>query len=424
VKTLATNRDPRQRVVITGIGMLASVGGDRESVWRAVRQGESGVRLIKGVKAIPDGLLIAAQVDVDADRPGRLKPINLCMPAAAEAVADSQLDLSECDPQRCGAAISGHMGDTDFVVEQLNRWDMIDPGKPPWWGQWYPCSACSFVANHYRLYGPRISHSTACSSGLIDILAATRAIRDGRCDRALVGSAEAIHPLFAAGFHRMGVLAYDADDPAGACRPFDRNRSGFVMGEGAAMFIFERLDLAQQRGAKIYAEILGGHILASAYHVTGLDADSDALVELIRITLQRAGLPTQAIDYINAHGTGTQQNDVMEARSIRRAFGAAADRICVSATKSMLGHLVNASGSVELAVTALALRDGFLPPTRNLTDPDPQCQIDCLPNIGRRVAAEYAIKLSIAFGGHLAAVAIRRWPEGQSGRPPEPVPPG
>jgi 3-oxoacyl-(acyl-carrier-protein) synthase len=413
---LAENGDPRQRVVITGIGMIASVGRDREAVWGAVRQGQSGVRLLRGVKAIPDDLLVAAQVDICPDRPGRLKPISLCMPAAAEAVADSGLDLEAYDPYRCGAAISGHMGDTDFVVERCGRAELIEPGKPPWWGQWYPCSACSFVANHYRLYGPRISHSTACSSGLIDILAAVRAIRDGRCDRALAGSAEAIHPLFAAGFHRMGVLAYDADDPTRACRPFDRNRSGFVMGEGAAMFVFERLDLARDRGAKIYAEILGGHILATAHHVTGLDVDSDALVELIRITLRRSGLPPEAIDYINAHGTGTQQNDLLEARSIRRAFGAAADRVCVSSTKSMLGHLVNASGSVELAVTTLALRDRFVPPTRNLTDPDPQCRIDCIPNVGRPLHAEHALKLSVAFGGHLAALAIRRWPDADSGR--------
>jgi 3-oxoacyl-(acyl-carrier-protein) synthase len=408
---LAEQNDPRHRVVITGIGMIASVGQDREAVWRAVRQGQSGVGLMRGVKAIPDGMLAAAQVNICPDRPGRLKPISLCLPTAAEAVADADLDLAAYDPYRMGAAISGHMGDTDFVVERLGRTDLIDPGKPPWWGQWYPCSACSFIANQYQLYGPRFSHSTACSSGLIDILAAARAIRDGRCDRALVGSAEAIHPLFAAGFHRMGVLAFDADDPTQACRPFDRNRSGFVMGEGAAMFVFERLDLALDRGAKIYAEILGGHILASAYHVTGLDAESDALVELIRITLKRSGLPPEAIDYINAHGTGTQQNDLLEARSIRRAFGTATDRVCVSAVKSMLGHLVNASGSVELGITTLALRDGFVPPTRNLTDPDPECRIDCVPNVGRPLNAEHALKLSIAFGGHLAAVALRRWPE-------------
>jgi 3-oxoacyl-(acyl-carrier-protein) synthase len=214
--------------------------------------------------------------------------------------------------------------------------------------------------------------------------------------------------LFAAGFYNMGVLA-DHADPARACRPFDANRNGFVMGEGAAIFVLERLDHAQQRGADIYAEIVGGRILSDARHVTNLDANSDALCELIRGTLRQGRLVPRDVAYVNAHGTGTKQNDILESRGIRAAFGRAADSVCVSATKSMLGHLVNASGSVELAVTALALRDGFAPPTMNLTHPDPECNLDCIPLIGRVRPLEHALKLSIAFGGHLAAIALRRW---------------
>jgi 3-oxoacyl-(acyl-carrier-protein) synthase len=262
-----------------------------------------------------------------------------------------------------------------------------------------------------------MAHSTACSSGLVDILSAVRAIQDGQCDAALAGSAEFIHPLFAAGFHRMGVLAYHSD-PQQACRPFDVQRQGFVMGEGAAIFVLERLSHALARRALIYAEILAGKVLADAYHVTGLDQESGALAHLISITLRRAGLQPHHVGYINAHGTGTQQNDLIEARGIRRSLGAAADTVSISATKSMLGHLVNASGSVELAITTLALRDGFLPPTLNLTHPDPECDLDCIPLVGRRLACEHALKLSIAFGGHLAAVALRRWSEASSSREP------
>jgi 3-oxoacyl-(acyl-carrier-protein) synthase len=412
--SLSAHRDDREPIVITGIGMIASVGCDRESVWRAVRRGQSGVRSLCGMPEIPDDLLIAATVEVPLGRPGELKTITLLHLAAAEAMADSRVDLDDVDRDRFACAISGHMGDTAFVPEQMGLNHLTDPAAVPWWQQWMPNTGCSMVANRFGLYGPRICHSTACASGLIDILSAVRAIEDDKADIALAGSAEGIHPLFAAGFHRMGVLAHHAD-PAQACRPFDRHRSGFVMGEGGAMFVIERLSHAVRRGARIYAEILGGRMMAEAHHVTGLDSDSEALASLIAATLDDAQLAPGDVNYINAHGTGTQQNDVVETRGIRRALGSAADKTWVSATKSMLGHLVNASGSVELAITALALRDGFAPPTLNLTDPDPECNLDCIPLVGRPSRFQTALKLSVAFGGHLAAVALRRWMDAETG---------
>ena len=187
------------------------------------------------------------------------------------------------------------------------------------------------------------------------------------------------------------------------------------MGEGSAMFVLERLSHALARNAKIYAEIAGGKMMADAHHVTGLDMESESLTRLIRETLQRAKLEPRDIGYINAHGTGTTQNDVMETRGIRRAFGIHADDLCVSSLKSMLGHLVNASGSVELALTTLALRDGFVPPTLNLTDPDPECDLDCIPLVGQQRPVKSALKLALAFGGHLVAVAVNRWNDAQTG---------
>jgi 3-oxoacyl-(acyl-carrier-protein) synthase len=346
---------------------------------------------------------------VDGEFPGQLKNIPLCRQTAAEALADARIDFQSINRDRFACSIGAHMGDTGYVVERLGiQSSLIPHGKQPWWHQWFPNTACAMIARDYNLRGPRLSNSTACASGAIAILKAIRAIRDGQCDLALAGSSEAIHPLFAAGFYNMGVLA-EHSEPVRACRPFDINRNGFVMGEGAAMFVLERLSHAERRGAAIYAEALGGRILSDARHVTSLDANSDALVELIRGTLQSVRLVPQDIAYINAHGTGTQQNDVLESRGIRAAFGRAADSVCVSATKSMLGHLVNASGSVELAVMALALRDGFAPPTLNLTDPDPECDLDCIPLVGRVRPLEHGMKLSIAFGGHLAAIVLRRW---------------
>jgi 3-oxoacyl-(acyl-carrier-protein) synthase len=399
---------PEDRVVITGIGVVTSTGRDREAAWRAIQANQSGVRRLGGLPGISDGLLLGATVDIEGEFPGQLKNIPLCRLTAAEALADSRLHLAKVDRDHIGCSIGAHMGDTDFVVEQIGLADKLIPaGKRPWWKQWFPSTACATVASDYDLRGPRLSNSTACASGTIAILKAVRAIQDGQCDLALAGSSEAIHPLFAAGFRNMGVLA-DHADPAQACRPFDANRNGFVMGEGAAMFVLERLDHAQDRGAAIYAEILGGRILTDAHHVTSLD-QSDTLCELIRGSLRTAGVSARNIAYINAHGTGTRQNDVIEARGIRAAFGRAAEQVCVSATKSMLGHLVNASGSVELAITTLALRDGFAPPTLNLTQPDPECDLDCLPLVGRARPLEHALKLSIAFGGHLAAVVLRRW---------------
>jgi 3-oxoacyl-(acyl-carrier-protein) synthase len=407
-------RPDREPIVITGIGMLASVGDNREAVWEAVRNGQSGVRSLSGLPSIPDGLLVGAPTHIDLDYPGQLKVMALAKRAATEAIEDAGLDLNGVASERFACAISGHMGDSAYIPVLMGRDDMSPRDAAPWWGQWMPNTACSYVANYFGLRGPRISHSVACASGMVDILAAVRSIRDGQCDLALAGSAEAFHPLFAAGFHQMKVLAYH-DDPTKACRPFDRNRSGFVMGEGAAMFIIERLSHALRRRAKIYAEIMAGKMLAEAHHVTGLDEQSEALSVLISTTLRQARLAPSDLGYVNAHGTGTQQNDVVEVRGIRGALGSAADRICVSATKSMLGHLVNASGSVELAVTTLALRDGFLPPTINLTDPDPQCDLDCIPLVGRARRVQHAMKLSVAFGGHLVAMIVRRWNDTHTG---------
>ena len=401
-------------VVITGIGMIASVGNNRESVWEAVRNGTSGVRRLEGLQGIPDGLILGAPVHVEPEYPGQLKVITLALKAATEALKDARIDWETIDRDRFACAVSAHMGDSSFVPLNLGRLDLLEPGAIDWWEQFLPNTACWMIGERHGLYGPRTCHSTACASGLVDVLAAVRTIQDGQSDIALAGSAEGIHPLFAAGFRKMRALARH-EDPARACRPFDLARNGFVMGEGAAMFVLERLSHALARGARIYAQLLAGRMLADAYHVTGVDADSDALARLIADTCQASGLTSGDIAYINAHGTGTKQNDVAEVRGIRRALGSAADSICISSTKSMLGHLVNAAGSVELGVTVLAMRDGFVPPTLNLTDPDPECDLDCVPLVGRTLHFQHALKISIAFGGHLVAVALRRWPDAGTG---------
>jgi 3-oxoacyl-(acyl-carrier-protein) synthase len=407
-------------VVVTGIGMITSTGRDRESVWRAVRQGKSGVRRLRGLRGIPDDELLGAPVDLEVSPPGRLKVIPLTELAAEEALRDARVNFQQIDRERFGCLIAGHMGDSSWVDEQLGLRHAADPEWVPWWQQWFPNTACSALANRYQLGGPRLSFSTACATSLVSVLSAVRAIRDDQCDIAVTGGGDTIDPLFAAGFRQMRVLA-DDEDPQRACRPFDRNRAGFVLGEGAAILIVERLSHALARGAKIYAEITACRALAEAHHVTGLNEESDTLSHLITTTLRAAGLRPEDIGYINAHGTGTEQNDLVEMRGIRQALGAATDQVCVSSLKSMLGHMINAAGSVELAITVLALRDGFAPPTLNLTDPDPELTFDCLPLVGRRSRFRHALKLSVAFGGHLVAIALSRWNDAASGfaYPPE-----
>lgn len=400
----------QEPIVITGIGMIASLGSTRETVWQAVQQGHSRMRPLTGLRGIPDGTLFGATVDgLPEDR--RLKVFELCEHAAREAVADAAIDFKRVDLDRFGCSLNAHMGDLSaFYLEH----GLAAQFSTPWWEHFFPSAACSVLADKYRLGGPRLAHSTACASSLISIIAGVQAIRNRQCDIALVGGGDAINPLFAAGFHRMRVLA-TGDDPNQACKPFDRNRTGFVLGEGAGILVIERLGHALRRGAQIYAEIAAAKVLAEAQHVTSLTSDGDGLARAIDLTLKQARLEPQDVGYINAHGTGTEQNDLTEIRAIQQVFGPASEQLCVSATKSILGHMINAAGAAEFAITTLALRDGIAPPTRNLTDVEPECRFNCVPTIGRLNRFQNALKLSVAFGGHLVAVALRRWNDPATG---------
>ncbi|QDU95357.1 beta-ketoacyl-[acyl-carrier-protein] synthase family protein [Lignipirellula cremea] len=408
--SILTFYDP---VVISGVGLITSVGDNRESVWQAIQAGVSGVRRIRGLADMPDDLLIGAEVDLPDDGSGKLKAVRMMERAADEALRDAQVFPSALDGDRVGCAVAGILGDTSWFNEQ-HQPGFQTPYADPWHEQFMPNVGCSLIAQRYNFRGPRICHSTACASSLISILSAARSIRGGQCDAALVGGGEAISAIMASGFRKMRALAED-DEPERACRPFDASRKGFVMGEGAGMLFLERASMARARGARIYAEVLGGSVLCEAHHVTGLDLDSAALTRLIGDTLEKSELDPSELGYINAHGTGTEQNDRTEIRGIRRALGSAADDVLVSSTKSMIGHLVTAAGVVELGVTLMAMRDGFAPPTINLHNPDPECDMDCLPLAGRTDRFQTALKLSVAFGGHLAAVALRRWNHPETG---------
>ena len=411
MRAFHSQSDPTpESVVITGIGLIASVGSNREAVWNAVRQGSTGIKKVTPGKGVPPWLSVAATVD-DPVHERELKSVELARHAASEAIRDARVDFRDVDRDRFACAISAHMADTRWIA---NRHGLVSSRGVQNWDRFLPNAGCSAIANQFGLFGPRLCHSTACASGIIDFITAVRNIQDGHADMALAGSGEGIDSLFAAGFKKMRVLS-EADDPSQACLPFDRNRNGFVMGEGAAMLVVERLSHALARNATIYAEVVSTRMLADAHHMTSLDIESESLTRLIRDALHAGSIVPSDIEYINAHGTGTRQNDVMETKGIRRALRGHADHVGVSSLKPILGHLINASGSVELALTTLALRDGFIPPTMNLYDPDPACDLDYLPLQGRRQQIQHALKLTLAFGGHLVAVALRRWNSTTSG---------
>ena len=411
---------PRERreepIVVTGLGLITALGLDRETSWKSICAGRSGIGWIQGVRGLPDRTLFGAQVALPdhPDEVNQLKAIRLARRAAAEALQDAQVLSGSVDLDRMGCAISGHMGDTRGM-EALLGVTTLSPDDPhPWFEQILPNSACHAIAENWGLRGPRLCHSTACASGLISLLVAVRSIRDQQCDIALAGGGESINALFAAGFHTMRALA-EGDDPQAACLPFDQRRHGFVMGEGAAMFVVERLSHALRRNARIYCTIAPGVMTSEAHHVTGLEMDADALTYLMEHALKQSQLEPCDIQYISAHGTGTQQNDAAEIAGINRVFARQLDRIHVSASKSMIGHLVKAAGCAELAITILGLRDGIAPPTIGLEQPDPACRFDCVPRRSIEERFQHALKLSLAFGGHLVGTIVSRWNDPRSG---------
>ena len=399
--TPETAPDP---VVITGIGLNASLGSSREEVWQAIQAGRSGIRSLGPSDPVGGLEIPAAMVDWLSPEKNQLKSIQLTRLVAKEALEDAAIDWSQIDRNRFGCSISAQFGDIRYLYEDSNRRDS-NP-QDPWWNQFLPCTAPSEIASEHELFGPRVCHTTACASGLVSMMAGMRMIQDDQADLMLCGAADAIHEMVIAAFHRMGVLS-TGPEPESACRPFDQTRSGFVMGEGAALLVLEKRSHAVARGAKIYAEIASSMSLGQAHHVTGLDGDSAALEYLIESLVHKAGWAETGPEYINAHGTGTEQNDFTELSAIRAALGPQADNLCMSSNKSMIGHLINAAGSVELALTALSLRDGYAPPTMHLKSPEAVGALDCLPMAGQKQLFDRALKLSLAFGGHLVGMALQ-----------------
>ncbi len=388
--------------MITGIGLITPLAIGRDASWTLIKAGRTGtrrIRLITGEEVLGGPSPFA---ELDADPRPFNRATKMALWATSEALADARVQLRCMDRARIGCVLGATGCPAAATLIGVRQ------GDPQAFEAAYPSSTAAIVAREYGLKGPVLSPAAACATGLFAVLRAAQCLEDDYCDLVLAGSADASLDIFTvSGFERLRVLAPRSAPAEHACRPFDRQRCGFVVGEGAAVFVMERMSQAIRRGASIYAVLVGGIIGSDAYHITGLNPDPSGVAALIRRCLWKNRLSATEVDYINAHGTATKVNDLTEAQAIRLAFGRHTERVKVSATKSMIGHLICAAGGVELAVTALAVRDGYIPPTANLFDPDPECAIDCTPLHGVQKPIETALKLSIAFGGHFGAAILR-----------------
>jgi nodulation protein E len=405
-----------RRVAITGMGVVSAMGVGMEAFWEGLMSGRSGSRHVSLGEPSLLSVQIAAEVP-DFDPEKHLAGISLDMldrfsqlalVAGAEAIRDACLRLEEHEHDRAGVSIGTGVGGagTQDVLYRRYYAEKIGRAHPFSIPRTMNSAAASQVGMTYGLRGPGICVSTACASAGHSIGEAFEMIRAGRADVMLAGGADApiTAPVFKV-WEAMRVLA-NPPDPATACRPFSRDRQGIVIGEGAAVMVLEEWERAKARGGRIHAELVGYGATADAGHITqpGIDAPAQA----IKLALAEAGLHPEDIDYVNAHGTGTRLNDSTETAILKRAFGDHATRLAISSTKSMHGHAMGASGAIELVATIMAITRGAAPPTINYSEPDPECDLDYVPNQPRPMRVDAAISNSFAFGGLNAVLAVRR----------------
>jgi 3-oxoacyl-[acyl-carrier-protein] synthase II len=405
-----------QSVVITGIGLVTSLGPDRVSTWEAMRRGDSGARRLDlpGVDPGHAGFPVAGLGPVAGDVDPTLEILTR---AADEAMADARVAGSGIELDRAGVLIGLSKGAVRSLArarELIRSGSADDEAIARAWVRSWPSSGAALLAGRYGFRGPCVAPIAACATGLVAALGAADLIRRGSCDLALAGGADAsLEPILLAAFRRMKALAKVDGDPRRAVRAWDRDRSGFLVGEGGGVLVLERLDHARARGVIPYAELAGGALGSDAYHETALDPDPAGLARVIARALQDAGVDPSEVDAANVHGTATLANDPLECRALRLAFGPWADRVACSANKGQIGHLLGAAGSAELAIAGLSVRDGFAPPTLNLDRPDPACDLHGTPHVGRSTPIRALLELSLGFGGHLAAAVLRRVADGR-----------
>jgi 3-oxoacyl-[acyl-carrier-protein] synthase II len=411
---------PNKRVVITGMGVVSPVGTGVEKFWQALLKGQSGVRTVSHFDASAfDSRMNGDVIDYDPlahfnskDARNTSRFIQFGMVAANEALAHAKLDIRQMDTSRAAVIIGSGIGSIYSAEEEYDKYLEKGPGRisPFFITRMIINEAAGHVSISTGATGPCYAIATACATANNCIGEGMRMIQHGEADVVIAGGAEsATSKLGLGGFCALKALSKRNDEPAKASRPFDLNRDGFVMGEGAGIVILESLEFAQDRGAKILAELAGYGRTSDAYHITAPHSEGLGALKAMEIAIKDAGLKPTDINYINAHGTSTKLNDQIETLAIKKLFGGYAKKVPVSSTKSMTGHLLGAAGGVELAACILSIRDNMVHPTINYETPDPECDLDYVPNVARQVQVNVALSNSLGFGGHNATLIVKRY---------------
>ena len=410
----------KRRVVVTGLGVVTPLGRAIDGFWDRIVRSESGVGPITLFDVAGYRVQFGGQVPWEPEKedianPKELKRLDrftqFAIGSAKDAVADSGIDFSQEDPYRCGVVIgSGIGGLWEFEVQEerlLHKGiDKVSPFTIP---KLMVNSASGHVSALYGAKGPNFAVATACASAANSIGSALRAIQYGDADVMVTGASEAaLTPIGLAGFQNMRALSFRSDAPQQASRPFDVDRDGFVLAEGAGVVVIEELEHARKRGARIYAELKGYGASGDAGHITQPDDEGKGAARAMAMALEDASLAPDAVHYINAHGTSTPLGDKAETRAMKRVFGDHAKRLAVSSTKSQLGHTLGASGGIELVVCSLTMSRGVIAPTINLDTPDPECDLDYVPKVARQAKVDVAMSNSFGFGGHNASLVLAR----------------
>lgn len=409
----------KRRVAITGVGAVTPIGIGKESFWSALLKGENGVGEITRFDASGFPVRIAAEVkDFDPSKFLSNKEIRrmdrftqLATVAALEAVADSGLKLDREDCARIGVLVGSGIGGVETWEAEHTKLLEAGPDRisPVFIPMMIADMASGRISMKLGAKGPNYATVSACASGAHAIGDAYRIIERGDSDVMIAGGTEApVTPLSLAGFSSMRALSRRNEEPQKASRPFDKERDGFVVGEGAGIIILEELERAKRRDAPIYAEMVGYGLTSDAYHITAPDPKGEGAARSMEMAMDGSGLNPAQVDYINAHGTSTPLNDKLETEAIKRVFGEHATKVPISSTKSMVGHLLGAAGAVELIATLLTIRDSMIHPTTNYEYPDPECDLDYVPNEPREVEVKAAISNSFGFGGHNVTLTVRK----------------
>ena len=406
-----------RRVVVTGMGAITPVGNDVASTWDSLTHGRGGIGRITRFDPSPYESQIAGEVKdfeatkymdrKDARRTDRFT--QLAVGAAAQALEDSKLDMTKA-PDRAGAAIATGVGGLETLIEQVIVMETRGPSRlsPFLVPMLMANAAAAQVSMQFGLQGPSVAHVSACASSAHSIGESAEMIRRGQAEVMVAGGSEAaILPLAIGAFATMHAMSRRNDDPEHASRPFDNERDGFVLSEGAAVVVLEERDHALGRGARIYGEIVGYGATADAYHITSPSPEGEGLARAMQMALDQAGIGPEDVGYINAHGTSTKPNDREETAAIKSVFGPHAYKVLVSSTKSMTGHLLGAAGAIEAIACLLAMRDGCIPPTINYEHPDPGLDLNYVPNTARAARVTAALSNSMGFGGHNASLIFR-----------------